>query len=646
MSIEHAEHSDEVILNWVLQILSERFHDGVIDDVRARLGPAISDSTSKALKCADVLYFMSQVDDGDLSKLRNNVSQFVKFLEPFANDCNPDLIQGFCDKFKTIALLYHPGILESDEKSESYVDFTKMIDLYFPQKDGKEESSLDPFAFPQELPQLTSTQQNELEVRDSLVDVRGSERDIGEMRRSHRWARLKEDLVKFVEEQKKSIEMLRPLSPGPPASESSSQSQSSFRPSGDSQQGGESSGSPMVRKKSKRKEGERKRKSAEKKADKKANNNRFIVDLTESGGDADSSEEHSPKRPKTSKPVPASEPSTSSSGLRRSSRIKSLPKKEHQDAPTSPPNDSELESDSDHPSQADTENGSESDIDVMLSNDPVNQLNARASSKSSARSDKKKKKKKKRVRPSPPPVKDPLPHALRVAERVRRAEFGPKQKRSSSSRRARVKPESSTSSRPRRRKHKQPRSAGDSDATESAGSAGSPRRAHKRRKGARPSRPGDSGGESSHSEDKRRNRYGRRPSRNFRSSDEGEELQWDSGSDAARDVLRRGARVFAKRERAEENQDSLPPRLESKPAAAPRQIPRFPVGRQGRFRPVRRRRVRFTVQEVNALKAGVEKYGVGNWADIIEDNELEFNEVRRNVDLKDKWRNMLSAGMV
>ncbi|KAH6808311.1 hypothetical protein C2S53_004230 [Perilla frutescens var. hirtella] len=50
---------------------------------------------------------------------------------------------------------------------------------------------------------------------------------------------------------------------------------------------------------------------------------------------------------------------------------------------------------------------------------------------------------------------------------------------------------------------------------------------------------------------------------------------------------------------------------------------------------------RWTPEEEAALKAGINKYGVGKWSTILKDPE--FNTIlrsRSNVDLKDKWRNM------
>ena len=55
-----------------------------------------------------------------------------------------------------------------------------------------------------------------------------------------------------------------------------------------------------------------------------------------------------------------------------------------------------------------------------------------------------------------------------------------------------------------------------------------------------------------------------------------------------------------------------------------------------------RTRVRWTDDEVLALREGVMRYGEGNWAAIWRDPSLRlrFDESRDNLALKDKWRNM------
>ncbi|XVE54042.1 hypothetical protein DITRI_Ditri03aG0050800 [Diplodiscus trichospermus] len=53
---------------------------------------------------------------------------------------------------------------------------------------------------------------------------------------------------------------------------------------------------------------------------------------------------------------------------------------------------------------------------------------------------------------------------------------------------------------------------------------------------------------------------------------------------------------------------------------------------------------KWTAEEEEALRAGVAKYGKGNWKSIQRDPELShFLFARSNIDLKDKWRN-LSGG--
>ncbi|GLT34038.1 hypothetical protein SLA2020_085840 [Shorea laevis] len=55
---------------------------------------------------------------------------------------------------------------------------------------------------------------------------------------------------------------------------------------------------------------------------------------------------------------------------------------------------------------------------------------------------------------------------------------------------------------------------------------------------------------------------------------------------------------------------------------------------------VRKRKIkRWNLQEEEALRLGVEKYGVGSWKMILKSNPEAFDE-RTEVDLKDKWRNL------
>eukprot|EP00658_Telonema_sp_P-2_P043537 TRINITY_DN3146_c0_g1_i2.p1 TRINITY_DN3146_c0_g1~~TRINITY_DN3146_c0_g1_i2.p1 ORF type:complete len:388 (+),score=98.80 TRINITY_DN3146_c0_g1_i2:216-1379(+) len=51
-----------------------------------------------------------------------------------------------------------------------------------------------------------------------------------------------------------------------------------------------------------------------------------------------------------------------------------------------------------------------------------------------------------------------------------------------------------------------------------------------------------------------------------------------------------------------------------------------------------RKRVRWSPAEVAQLRKGVDDFGEGQWADILE--AFQFNEIRTGVDLKDKWRNI------
>jgi len=53
---------------------------------------------------------------------------------------------------------------------------------------------------------------------------------------------------------------------------------------------------------------------------------------------------------------------------------------------------------------------------------------------------------------------------------------------------------------------------------------------------------------------------------------------------------------------------------------------------------------KWTSEEEVALRAGVEKYGSGKWQTILKDPEFAVCLASRsNVDLKDKWRNLLSV---
>lgn len=55
------------------------------------------------------------------------------------------------------------------------------------------------------------------------------------------------------------------------------------------------------------------------------------------------------------------------------------------------------------------------------------------------------------------------------------------------------------------------------------------------------------------------------------------------------------------------------------------------------------KRVKWSQEEVDALRAGVARYGEGRWAVILREFAASFNDVRISVDLKDKWRNLYKA---
>ena len=54
-----------------------------------------------------------------------------------------------------------------------------------------------------------------------------------------------------------------------------------------------------------------------------------------------------------------------------------------------------------------------------------------------------------------------------------------------------------------------------------------------------------------------------------------------------------------------------------------------------------RRRHRWLAAEEADLRAGVAKHGKGRWRRILDDPAYSFKNSRTNVDLKDKWVNIL-----
>ena len=57
----------------------------------------------------------------------------------------------------------------------------------------------------------------------------------------------------------------------------------------------------------------------------------------------------------------------------------------------------------------------------------------------------------------------------------------------------------------------------------------------------------------------------------------------------------------------------------------------------------KRTKKHFTAEEVDDLRKGVDKHGVGNWAKILTDKDLAFHSSRNTVSLKDKWRNLMKS---
>lgn len=83
-----------------------------------------------------------------------------------------------------------------------------------------------------------------------------------------------------------------------------------------------------------------------------------------------------------------------------------------------------------------------------------------------------------------------------------------------------------------------------------------------------------------------------------------------------------------------QNQTQMQAQVETQPQAQTRP-------RKRRRPPARRKTVRWSQHEVDALLAGVRAHGVGKWAAILRHSQV-FNGVRTSVDLKDKWRNLTS----
>eukprot|EP00941_MAST-03F_sp_MAST-3F-sp1_P005603 g5603.t1 len=64
------------------------------------------------------------------------------------------------------------------------------------------------------------------------------------------------------------------------------------------------------------------------------------------------------------------------------------------------------------------------------------------------------------------------------------------------------------------------------------------------------------------------------------------------------------------------------------------------------YKKISKRRVKWTNTEVTNLIKAVEKHGKGNWSSILADPNFDFNDIRTNVNLKDKWRNLENSGQV
>ena len=74
-------------------------------------------------------------------------------------------------------------------------------------------------------------------------------------------------------------------------------------------------------------------------------------------------------------------------------------------------------------------------------------------------------------------------------------------------------------------------------------------------------------------------------------------------------------------------------------STASRGVPSATASSAGFSPPAKKKRRKWTTEECEMLRRGVEKHGEAAWKVILHDDELEFNH-RSNVDIKDKWRNM------
>ena len=54
-------------------------------------------------------------------------------------------------------------------------------------------------------------------------------------------------------------------------------------------------------------------------------------------------------------------------------------------------------------------------------------------------------------------------------------------------------------------------------------------------------------------------------------------------------------------------------------------------------------KVKWTLKEIDSVKKGISRYGIGNWKSMLDDKQLEFNPKRDATDLKDKVRNLQKA---